>query len=463
MREAPVGRDRPLARFAADLQGAYPRAPIREPTLAERLAVTRAAAIRAIRTAATTRGRVARHGAHRRGAALNSYWLELAARLAEAASSRVLTLRHRSASERRLVTAFVLSLVLVSSALADARPSGPVGSARGIGTAESARIAALEGLTELPVYGAAGELERDDLIDAGIGYDPAAADAADQSVGAMGAPYLPDGTLLKPVAVDGSFPNLERHDVRLYRVRGGDTLTGIASRFNVSMMTLWWANKLTSKDRLKVGQEIVIPPVSGLLWTVKEGDTLEAIATETKADVEEIRTFNGLTSDTLILGQQLMIPGGRGEPIPTPKPTPKPAPRTGSSGGCYGCSFSGALRWPVAGGYISQYYSSYHRAIDIAANYGTSVLAAAYGRVIWAGWRSNCGGYQIWVSHGNGMYTGYYHVSAILAGAGSYVGRGQRIGRVGTSGCTTGPHLHFEVRIGKTYDTASRVNPLLYL
>ena len=425
---------------------------------------------------ATTPGSTPSHGARRRGTTPTSYTAALAvhvtrtaasglARLrARTASSRVATLRRRSDAERRLVTAFVLSLVLVASVLADARPIEPLGGAHGAGTAELARIAGLAAFPDYVAGSAPVAGERSDSVDAGVGYDPATIDEVAQTTGGQGAPYLPDGTLLKPVAVDGSLPNLLRSDVTRYVVQPGDTLTGIAARYRVRMSTLWWANKLTSKDELKIGQELNIPPVSGILWTVKESDTLDSIAAATKGRVDSIREFNGLTSDTLIIGMQLMVPGGRGEPIPTPKPAPVTRSSGGSSSPCYACTFSGTLRWPVAGGYISQRFSSYHRGIDIAAPSGTSVMASAYGKVIWAGWRNNCGGYQIWVDHGNGMSTGYYHVSAILVGAGSYVDRGQQIGRVGRSGCSTGSHLMFEVWVGgPMYNGGTQVNPLRYL
>lgn len=440
-----------------------------------RLAAAGTRAMRAIGTMAATPGGTTSHGARRRGTIPTSYTVAVAVRVkrtatsrlaglrARTASSRVATLRRRSAVERRLVTAFVLSLVLVASVLADARPIEPLGGAHGAGTAELARIAGLASLPDYVAGSAPVAGERSDSVDGGVAYDPAAIDEIAQSDSGQGAPYLPDGTLLKPVAINGSLPNLLRSDVTRYVVRAGDTLTGIAARFRVSMYTLWWANKLASKDQLKVGQELVIPPISGILWTVKEGDTLESIASATKGRVPTIREFNGLTSDTLIIGMQLMVPGGKGEPIPTPKPAPITRSSGGSSGPCYACRFNGTLRWPVAGGYISQYFSSYHRAIDIAAPTGTSVMAAAYGKVVWAGWRNNCGGYQIWVDHGNGMSTTYNHLSAILVGAGSYVGRGQQIGRVGTSGCTTGSHLHFAVWIGPIWNGGYEVNPLNYL
>jgi murein DD-endopeptidase MepM/ murein hydrolase activator NlpD len=121
------------------------------------------------------------------------------------------------------------------------------------------------------------------------------------------------------------------------------------------------------------------------------------------------------------------------------------------------------MRWPVAGGHISQYYHYGHYGLDIAADYGTAVYAAASGRVTFAGWRSNGGGYQVWISHGGGIYTTYNHMSSVSVSRGQSVGRGQRVGRIGQSGWATGPHLHFEVWIGPIWDGGHRVNPLKYL
>ena len=121
--------------------------------------------------------------------------------------------------------------------------------------------------------------------------------------------------------------------------------------------------------------------------------------------------------------------------------------------------------WPVVGGnnYISQYYHYGHYGLDIAADYGSRVRAAAGGTVIFAGWKSNGGGYQVWIAHGSGLYTTYNHMSGVSVGRGQSVGRGEQVGRVGQSGNATGPHLHFEVWKGPIWDGGTRVNPLGYL
>jgi murein DD-endopeptidase MepM/ murein hydrolase activator NlpD len=284
--------------------------------------------------------------------------------------------------------------------------------------------------------------------------------------------FLDDGTLLKPVVVDTTVED-GSSQLRSYKVREGDTLTGIASRMDVSMMTIWWANKLKSKDDLKIGQVLVIPPVDGLVATVKTGDTLDSIAAANKVDAAEIVSMNGLTDETLVIGQVLILPDARGKGIATPKPTKRPTVRVatvsrpstrgGSSVRPPAQYSGGAFAWPVAGGYISQYYHYGHPALDIAGDYGLGVKAAASGTVIFAGWKSNGGGYQIWIAHGSGLYTTYNHLSAVAVSTGERVGRGEFIGRLGTSGWATGPHLHFEVWRGGIWNGGSRGNPLAYL
>jgi murein DD-endopeptidase MepM/ murein hydrolase activator NlpD len=281
-------------------------------------------------------------------------------------------------------------------------------------------------------------------------------------------PVLDDGTLLT-----GYAPNTTVEDgsdlIQTYKVKSGDTLVGIAHKFDVSMMTLWWANKLESKDSLHIGQVLRIPPVSGLVYTVKADDTLDSLASQYKVNASAIVNLNGLEDPTLVVGQVLILPGAKGAPIPTPKPTPRPATRStsGSSGGASPTQVrysGGKFHWPVIGGgnYISQYFHYGHEAIDIAAAYGSKVVAAASGKVIFAGWKSNGGGYQVWISHGGNLYTTYNHMSAITVANGQSVSRGQQVGRIGQSGWATGPHLHFEVWIGPIWDGGTRVNPLHY-
>jgi murein DD-endopeptidase MepM/ murein hydrolase activator NlpD len=280
--------------------------------------------------------------------------------------------------------------------------------------------------------------------------------------------YADDGIVTKPVAVDTAVQD-GRALLQTYTVRAGDTLTGIANHFGISMMTVWWANHLTSKDALHVGQQLVIPPVNGLVVTVKEGDTLDSLATQYKVDAADILAVNQIEDPNLIIGQVLILPDAAGAPIPTPVPAPvKRATTTHRSTSCSSCGpvsyTGGAFAWPVVGGgnYISQGFHYGHYAIDIAADYGTKVVAAARGTVIFAGWKNNGGGYQVWISHGSGLYTTYNHMSAITVSGGQSVGRGQQVGRVGQSGDATGPHLHFEVWIGPIWNGGYRVNPLRY-
>ena len=277
--------------------------------------------------------------------------------------------------------------------------------------------------------------------------------------------YLSDGTLLKPLAVDTTVSDASAKLIT-YVVKSGDTLTGIAKKFGVSMMTLWWANNLAAKDVLHIGQKITIPPVDGLVIVVKAGDTLDSIAALTGMSADDIAAYNNLTDRTLVLGQVLIVPDARGKPIVEVAAKPAPVVRTSSGGGGRAnppANYSGgAFYWPVPGGWISQYFHATHPAIDIAAPEGTRVLAAAAGTVIYAGWKDNGGGYQVWIAHGSGLFTTYNHMSAVLVHVGEHVGRAEQVGRVGMTGNATGPHLHFEVWHGMVWGDGVRVNPLPY-
>ena len=381
--------------------------------------------------------------------------------------------RPRLAGERLVsITAVgLVAIALIISNLGNDVAAGPTGGTSGAGN--EPRIAlggAVAGIAGAPFGGTADE------VGTGNGSNPADLSASSPSLApddriTIDGPFGADGTLLKPGSVDTSVAD-GKELMRTYRVRSGDTLTGIANRFDVSMMTVWWANQLKSKSDLHIGQILTIPPVSGVVVTVAATDTLEALAAKYEVDAADIVAINELDDPVLVVGQTLTIPGARSSAIATPKPKPTAAPtrtptksRTSSGGTTRPpASYSGGkFAWPVAGGYISQYYHYGHYGIDIAADRGTRVKAAGGGTVIFAGWKSNGGGYQVWIAHGSGLYTTYNHMSSVSVGRGQGVSRGQQVGRVGATGMATGPHLHFEVWRGAIWSGGTRVNPLSYL
>jgi murein DD-endopeptidase MepM/ murein hydrolase activator NlpD len=125
-----------------------------------------------------------------------------------------------------------------------------------------------------------------------------------------------------------------------------------------------------------------------------------------------------------------------------------------------------AAQWPVASrySYVSQKFHDGHRGMDLAAPKGTKVVPITSGKVVFAGWKNNCGGYQVWVRHSSGRYTAYYHLSKEVTYAGAYVGTSKVIGYVGATGCASGPHVHVEVWTSVPWRAGSyRVNPWNYV
>ena len=372
-------------------------------------------------------------------------------------------------SGERAVSLTAIGLVAAALAVSNlgvATAAGATGNTSGAGA--EARIAlggaatGIDGASQNAAIGADGPTDADLSLTARLGGSAPAS---------IEGPYAADGTIVKPGSVDTTVAD-GKDLIQTYRVKSGDTLTGIARHYGVTMMTLWWANHLTSKDALHVGQIIVIPPVSGIVVTVGASDTLDSLAAKYDVNAADIIDANDLADPTLVVGQTLTIPGARGSGIAAPAPAPKPAThpststRTSHPTSRPPSQYTGGrFLWPVVGGnnYISQYFHYGHYAIDIAADYGTKVVAAASGTVIFAGWKNNGGGYQVWISHGSGLYTTYNHMSAITVGRGQSVSRGQQVGRIGMTGNATGPHLHFEVWRGPVWDGGTRVNPLLYL
>ncbi|HUQ30121.1 MAG TPA: M23 family metallopeptidase [Candidatus Paceibacterota bacterium] len=283
--------------------------------------------------------------------------------------------------------------------------------------------------------------------------DPIKADevGAQISDSALMAGSGPKGTLAD---VASSTPSSEQ--ISVYVVRKGDTLSVIAQMFNVSVNTVVWANDLGSTRAIHEGQTLVILPVSGVERTVIKGDTLKSIAKKYGADADEIAEYNGLESDAVLaVGTTLIIPGGE---VATPVPVVKAKGVTRAGGKIYepylggsGAEIAGYFANPIPGARMTQGLHGWN-GIDLGAAKGTAIHAAAGGTVIVAkangGWNGGYGNYVV-ISHPNGTQTLYAHMTSVGVSVGQAVSRSSYIGTVGSTGLSTGPHLHFEVRGAK--------------
>ncbi len=235
--------------------------------------------------------------------------------------------------------------------------------------------------------------------------------------------------------------------ISVYVVRSDDTLSEIADMFGVSVNTIVWANNLASARDVHPGDTLIILPVSGIERTVMKGDTLKSIAKKYGADANEIAQYNGLDpSAPLALGTTIIIPGGE---IPVSAPVSRSSrtarePYLGGGGPIQTDYYSN----PVPGGTVTQGLHGWN-AVDLGAARGTPVHAAANGAVIAArnngAWNGGYGNYVV-ITHDNGTQTLYAHMTHSIVSFGQSVLSGQTIGYVGSTGESTGPHLHFEVR-----------------
>jgi murein DD-endopeptidase MepM/ murein hydrolase activator NlpD len=233
--------------------------------------------------------------------------------------------------------------------------------------------------------------------------------------------------------------------ISIYVVRKGDTLSEIAEMFGVSVNTIRWANDLSPGEQIKVGQTLIILPVTGIQYTVKKEDTIKTIAKKFNGDIDEILQFNNLASnDILTGGQVIIIPNGdysESEQQASSAPKPKISP---------GPTYAGYYLRPIDAGRRSQGIHGYN-AVDLADSCGTPIFASASGDVLIArtyGWNAGYGNYIV-LSHPNGTQTLYAHLSKIIVSSGWYVTKGQIIGYIGNTGRTTGCHVHFEIRGAK--------------
>ncbi len=263
---------------------------------------------------------------------------------------------------------------------------------------------------------------------------------------------------------DGGIIN--RQETITYTVGTGDTLSTIAHHYGLTSQTLVWANGMSDKDFIKPGQTLKIPPVEGYLYTVKKGDTLASIIKKYGGDQQKILDTNHLASaDQISPDQDIIIPGGE-PPAPPPAPTVKtPLLRqvyggSPSSGTPPPSAPSSTARfvWPTSNHHINQYFRGrYHTGVDIEGDYSSPIYAAAAGRVVFAAFDRSGYGVHIVIDHGNGYETLYGHASKIFASVGDRVKQGQTIAMVGSTGRSTGTHLHYEIRTGGGF-----LNPLSF-
>lgn len=272
--------------------------------------------------------------------------------------------------------------------------------------------------------------------------------------------------ILKPLSFNNNLTSnnspVARTETIDYTVQLGDTVSSIANDFGITVNTVLWANDLGNYSLIRPGNKLLIPPYSGLLYEVKSGDTLSRIASTYKIDKEEILKYNDLNDDSsLKIGQDLILPGAS-KIIAKAKPKPSSNNQGNSSNTVQGpakSSVGANMLWPTQGRKITQYFSWAHNGLDIANKIGTPIYAAEAGTVEIAatGWNGGYGN-TILINHGNGKKTRYGHLTTLYVKVGNKVDKGENIGTMGSTGRSTGPHLHFEVIIN-----GSRYNPLNYI
>ncbi|MCR5764299.1 MAG: M23 family metallopeptidase [Treponema sp.] len=236
-----------------------------------------------------------------------------------------------------------------------------------------------------------------------------------------------------------------------YTVKAGDTISSISYKFGLSnISTLIAINNISNVRYLKFGQKLKIPSVDGLLHKVSSSDTLESLSVKYHVTVEDILDINDLDTEVLYEGQELFIPGAKLDTKSLQK----------AMGELFICPIKASWRLSSAFGPRPDPFSgasSYHTGIDLACPQGTSVKASMSGTVAYASWSNVFGNYVI-IKHIDGYQTLYGHLLKIKTKQGQFVSQGQEIGLVGSTGYSTGPHLHFTV-----YKNGKLVNPMSVL
>ncbi len=347
--------------------------------------------------------------------------------------------RHKSFKPARSAVSFISLLILVGTLLpASARAgvfSDILSSLMGNSGKQKDAVSTSDNLQTMP------------LLKPAMNIDPSPA------IGGGGVTIVDASALVPEEGPSGTIADIEKPKdatISTYIVRQGDTLSGIAKLFGVSAGTILSANDLSSGSALSVGQKLIILPITGVRYTVKKGDTLEGIAKRYGGDPTEIASYNSVDNATLVAGAQIIIPDGEITAVAA-KPTKKsginePARNAGPKGtavqiGYYLAPLSRYLETQGIHGY---------NGVDLAAPNGTPIMASADGDVIVAkagGYNGGYGSYVV-IQHGNGSQTLYAHMSKVATYDGAHVVQGQVIGYVGSTGKSTGAHLHFEIRNG---------------
>lgn len=271
-----------------------------------------------------------------------------------------------------------------------------------------------------------------------------ALDKTDESVDENGNVLGEDGSILTAANVGVG----QKVTFSQYKVKAGDTISTIARHANLTnISTLIAVNEIDNVRKLRTGQKLTIPSQDGIVHTVASKESLNSISVLYHTSVEEICDANDLETLVIQKGQNLFIPGAKLDSASLRKAMGEMFMSPLVSGWRLTSSF-GPRSDPFTG------VRSYHTGIDMAMPTGTPIKAAMGGKVVYVGWSNVFGNYVI-INHGNGYQTLYGHMSKTLAHVGQEVSQGTRIGLVGSTGYSTGPHLHFTV-----YKNGKLVNPL---
>ncbi|MGH2537931.1 MAG: peptidoglycan DD-metalloendopeptidase family protein [Candidatus Promineifilaceae bacterium] len=266
---------------------------------------------------------------------------------------------------------------------------------------------------------------------------------------------------LNPLTFEGKRPE---HELITYTVQSGDTPIWIAEHFGIKTETLLGGNpELSQESRaLQAGAVLTILPVDGLLHDVEEGDTLESLVKVYGIPAEDIIAYepNNLEFPyRLFADTQILIPGAVREIFVWTAPQPPRPPASTGPARSYGQMLgTGAFIWPVGARRITQVFWYGHQGVDIGVLGGSPVVASDAGTITWAGWNVYGYGNLVVVNHNNGFETYYAHLSGIAVRPGQVVYQGSYIGASGSTGRSSGPHLHFEIRYFN-----DRLNPLAIL